>query len=346
MAVPWPTALWYRLLIGLARRLRHFRAGVRLRDHHRAVNLHYHCLGGDSDRSVAADAGTGGMPGVFRADDQPAWLDRDQMHLPSRINRFPTRALNRELYFWLAAYFAVDHELDGEDALPQELRHLFRGVATSARVLDRFPALAPRYRRLCDVELAQRRGALPSLGDNPLNRVHQLEAAVRYALGAAEPPDEPWLLDATHQALGGTCPTLPPHWRRMRVPVLPVPLWGNPPGEVAGLRLRWLKRRRRRRAYGFRKSLARPRFDPGLPAHPPTDVESRGEHVYPEWDHRRRAYRSNWCLVTEETPAASRARAPRSGCRQSGPPRAPSVRDVAGGPQMGSRPGKWGRRGR
>ena len=302
MTISWPTVMWYRFLIALAGRLRHFRAGAYLHDHHRAVGLHYHCLGGDLNRNVAADAGTGGVSGTHGGVDPLAWLDRDQMHLPGRINRYPTRALNRELYFWLAAFFALDRALEGEQDLPAGLRHLFRGIATSTRVLDKFPALASRYRRLCTVELAQRRDALPSLGEEALNPVHQLEAGIRYSLGASKPPADPWLRTAIGEARGGTCPTLPQHWGRISVPVFPVPLWGRPSGEATGLRLRWLKRRMRRRAQGFSKPLARPRFDPGLPALSTTGAAAHGENLYPEWDHRRCAYKANWCHVTEEAP--------------------------------------------
>ena len=293
---------WYRFLVALAGRLRHFRAGAQLRDYHRAVGLHYHCLGGDRDRDLAADTGAGNMRGIRGGSDQPACLDRVRMHLPSRIDRFPDRALNRELYFWLAAYFAFDRALRGEAELPPGLRHLFRGIATSAQVLDQFPGLASRYRRLCAVELAQRRDALPSLGDHASSPVHQLEAGIRYALGATRPPDEPWLREAMQEVLGGSCPELPPHWRRMPVPVLPVPLWGSLPAEATGLRLRWLKRRTRRRARGLGKSIARPRFDSGSLTNSSTGSGSREEGRYPEWDHRRRAYRSNWCHVTEGAP--------------------------------------------
>ena len=131
---------------------------------------------------------------------------RDRMHLPERINRYPTPDLNRELYFWLAAWFAFDRALDGEDAVPPGLRHLFRGLATTARVLDRFPALSPRYERLCAEELAQRRDALPALGNDARQPAHQLEAAIRFALGAGTPPRDAWLAGCVEEARRGTCP--------------------------------------------------------------------------------------------------------------------------------------------
>lgn len=303
-AVHWPAMLWYRLLIGLAGRLRHPRAAVRLRVHRTALALHYHGLGGDPARDVVADSGSRRVPsgGAHGGTDLLAWLDRDQMHLPERINRFPTPALNRELYFWLAAYFALDRALDGEDALPAGLRHLFRGLATSARVLDRFPALTSRYGRLCAEELAQRRDTLPVLGDDARQPVHQLEAALRCALGAGKPPDDAWLAASVEEARRGRCPVPPSHWRRLSVPFLPVFLWGCRRAERTGVRLPWLRRRIRRRAYGTRKSVARPRFDPNRQMDSLPSAAAGDGHTYPEWDYRRRAYRSDWCHVVEQVP--------------------------------------------
>ncbi len=305
MVVHWLAVLRCRLLTGLAGRLRHPGAAVRLAAHHRALGLHYHGLGGDPDRGVAEEAGPGGVRagGTHRGNDLLAWLDRDQMHLPRRIDRFPDPALNRELYFWLAAFFALDRALDGEDALPAGLQHLFRGIATSTRVLERYPALAPRYRRLCAEELAQRRDAMPALGDDAGRPVHQIEAGIRHVLGAARPPDDPWLLTSIGQARRGTCPAAPPaRWRRLPLPFLPVFLWGCPRSEASGLRLRWLKRRTRRRAQGSIRALADPRFEPRLPGGSPADAQARGGALYPEWDWRRGAYRARWCRVTEQAP--------------------------------------------
>ena len=308
MVVQWLTVPWYRLLTGLAGRLRHAHAEVRLAAHRRALDLHYHGLGGDPDRGVVADAGTDRRPagGTHRGNDLRAWLDPDQMHLPERIDRYPDPALNRELYFWLAAFFALDRALDGEDDLPAGLRHLFRGLATSARVLGSYPALTPRYLRLCAAELAQRHDAMPVLGDDATQPVHQIEAGIRCALGADRPPDDPWLRASLEAARRGTCPVPPARWRRLPVPFLPVFLWGCPRPEASGLRLRWLKRRRRRRTRGAIGTLAIPRFEPRLPRLPPAGAEARGGTLYPEWDYRRSAYRTRWCRVTEQVPHPER----------------------------------------
>ena len=302
----WPTALWYHLLAGLAGRLRHPRAAVRLDACRRAMRLHYHALGGDRSRDVSPDAGSrrGFAGATHRGNDLLAWVDRDQIHVPECINRYPSQALNRELYFWLAAYFALDRGVEGEDAdaLPPGLRHLLRGVATSARVVARFPPMASRYARLCAAELAQRRDALPAIGGGAAHPVHHLEAGIRHALGAESPPGDAWLRAAIEEARHGVVPGAPSRWRRAALPFLPVFLWGSSRPEEPGLRLRRIKRTVRRRARGTQRSLAAARFDP---EHHPSSASGgaiRAEHLYSEWDYRRHAYRSEWCRVIESVP--------------------------------------------
>ena len=300
----WPTALWYALLTGLAGRLRHPRAAVRLDACRRAMNLHFHALGGDRSRDVSPDSGSRRRfaRATHRGNDLLAWIDRDQVHVPDRINRYPSQALNRELYFWLAAYFALDRGIEGEESLPPGLRHLLRGVATSARVVERFPPMASRHARLCAAELEQRRDALPAIGDGAAYPVHHLEAGIRHALGGESPPDDAWLRAAIEEARHGAVPVPPSRWRRAALPFLPVFLWGSSRPEESGLRLRRIKRTVRRRARGTQRSLAVPRFDPVHHPEPASGVSSRGEHLYSEWDYRRRAYRPQWCRVTETVP--------------------------------------------
>lgn len=303
------TVWWYRALTGLAGRLRHPQAAVRLNACRRGVSLHYHSLGGDLSRRVAADAGARGLlvGTTHAAMDLWAWLDRDQVHLPLLINRFPAEELNRELYYWLAAFLASDRPLAGGQNLPAGVRHLLRGIATSTRVLAQYPALAGRYARLCASELEQRQSALPKLGQQSPRPVHQLEAAFRHALGAKEPPSDPWLRQAMEEvALSGDLTATLPGWHREYVPFLPVLLWGRPSAEVPGLRLRWLKRRVRRRPRGWKKSLTAPRFDPQLRSQPPLGASAEGEHLCPEWDYQRRVYRRDWCRVTERTPSRAK----------------------------------------
>jgi nitric oxide reductase NorD protein len=59
----------------------------------------------------------------------------------------------------------------------------------------------------------------------------------------------------------------------------------------------------RRRDRGTHNALARPHFDP---THRPDAVEGAGvdgQFVYPEWQYQRRAYRHDWCVVSEQVPA-------------------------------------------
>lgn len=301
----WLTVAWYRILTGLAGRLRHPHAAVRLVDYRRGLSLHYHSLGGDLTRIIAADAGAHDvlLGSTHAGMDLLAWLDREQVHLPVQINRFATEALNREMYFWLAAFLAMDRPIGGNTVLPAGVRHLLTGIATSARVLARFPNLGARYQRLCAGELEQRQSALPTLGEQRSSAVHRLEAAIRFALGGgARPPEDPWLVEAIEAARAGVILDAPPPWSHLSVPFLPVLLWGRPVGEVPGWRARWLKRRVRRRARGWKKSLASPHFDPQRRPQPAAGAAVRGEHLCPEWDYRRRAYRKDWCRVTECTP--------------------------------------------
>ena len=70
-----------------------------------------------------------------------AWRDDSYLRLPARIDWLPERALNRELYLWLAA-LAVNADVGGDD--------WFRGNQRRVReTLARFPGLydAGRVRR-------------------------------------------------------------------------------------------------------------------------------------------------------------------------------------------------------
>lgn len=300
---------WHALLIGLSGRLRFPMQAVHLKECRRAVELSYHVFGGDLKRSIIADAA--GQPRIkyttHAAMDLMAWLDREQIHLPGSINRYGDTILNRELYFWLAAFLALDRPLDLKLRMPAGIRHLLQGMVTSSCVLRQFPGLASRYQRLCAAELTQRETALPKLGMQP-SPVHQLEAAIRFSLGSERLPQDDWLREAVERAREGVLVPLPSHWREGFIPFLPVPLWGRPLGEMPGLRMRWLKRRMHRSADGRQKSMSRPAFEPGKQPHSKSAAAVQGKHLYKEWDCRQRAYRSDWSRVIESTPPETTAK--------------------------------------
>lgn len=312
MLAGWGGVFWYGGQIALAGRIRHPQARVSMEDLRRGLDVHYHGLGGTLERHAVGDAGVRRehrLGALFSSGvhDLMAWLDPEQVHLPRSVDRFPTRALNRELLFWLVAFLAVDEPLAGAAALPSGVRHLLRGVATSARVERAFPGLGERYARLCAAELAERARVLPGWdGAHPACR---LEAAIRVALGSPQPAPDPWLADAMAAARAGL-PIPVRRWPHGVLPFLPVALWGEPPRGLPGLRLVAFRRRTRRRAQGPIAKLTNARFDPAQDAAPTEGAATHATFTYPEWSDRDQAYRADWCVVTENVPAGRGASAP------------------------------------
>lgn len=291
--IDWPLAWWYATTIALAGRLHHPHAGASIDALRRGLELHYHGLGGELSCRAVADA-------------RFAWADREHVHLPPRLDRYPSQALNRELYFWLASFLALDRPLDAEGVLPRDLRHVLRGAATSARVVALFPALAARYRRLCAAELDQRMRALPAWDASSTRPVPMMEAAIRYALGSGEPPRDEWLAQAIDAvSRGDSIPGRGPTGRSHVGPFLPVPLWGLAEASARGPRLLPFRRARRRRSEGTSRALTRPHFDA---ERSPAAIDgecARGASTYPEWAFQRGTYRVAWCAVQETLPTGN-----------------------------------------
>jgi nitric oxide reductase activation protein len=306
------TTLWYGIQIGLAGRLRSPHAAVSATQLERGLELHHHSLGGALARRVVSDAGSQPRSLLEAARshgmlDLMAWLDQEQVHMPASVDRYPTRALNRELYFWLAAFLVEPLGGADEDSLPLGVRHLLRGVAASFRLTQLYPPLRERYKRLCAAELEQRRTVLPTWNATSTHPVLVLEAAIRYALGCDAAPRDEWLMRAVDAARQGT--PIPPgssSRSRMPLPFLAVALWGHPAISAPAWRLLQLKRPQRRRDRGASKALARPHFDPTHHPEPAAGEPARGQFVYPEWEYRRHAYRQDWCLVSEPVPDGGR----------------------------------------
>ena len=131
--------------------------------------------------------------------------DGAAISLPARIALFPEAALNRALYFWLAAWFALDDEapIRATDPLRRDLARIERAARVTERVCAAFPGLAKEYALLAAATLAARpRRRLPPLE----SRVEALVAGV-LRRDPIDPPNE-------------ACPA---GYR----PFLPVPLWGE-----------------------------------------------------------------------------------------------------------------------
>jgi len=147
--------LWHRLVSRLAAQ-GYPKAGVSLAEVERTVGLVFRALGGDGGLQItAADqvlnrARRGWLERLAGSQQKVvlAWRDDSYLRLPARIDWLPERALNRELYLWLAA-LAVSADADGADWFGA---NQCRTLAT----LRRFPGLAGRYRRLVEAHLATR----------------------------------------------------------------------------------------------------------------------------------------------------------------------------------------------
>lgn len=188
-------------------------AAVNLNDVKAPLGVFYRALGGDSALRITATtptqhsarrswlhrvAGTGSKVEL-------AWYDETCLYLPQKLDVYPEQALNRELYYWLAA-------LAGTPATAQVHRGknwLCDNQQRSLQTLHQFRGLRQRYQRLV--------AALLPLRPN-IATLKPLEAAQEQAIQSA-------LLDP------GSVAELPPS----DYAPLPVPLWLHPsPPRSAG----------------------------------------------------------------------------------------------------------------
>ncbi len=198
----WVGQLWHRIVTRAARG-DHPEAAVSLEEMRRPAAVMFRALGGARGLRVEPAretrnrarrtlvrrlAGTGGTLEL-------AWRDHETLRLPASIGVFPERALNRDLYLWLAALAA-----DGAHAHGDWLQC---NAGATARLLQRYPGLAKRYRRLVEAHLAQR--------PDP-ERLTEAEARQERAIrrGLMQP-------EFTSAALPAA-----------RSPAQPVPLWLHP----------------------------------------------------------------------------------------------------------------------
>ena len=200
--------LWHRLITRLAS-TRHAAAAVRLPEVATTVGILFRALGGDGGLQIETGDPTATtvrrswlqrLAGSGR-DVELAWRDDRSLRLPAVIDWFPDRALNRELYVWLAA-LAVNDTGAQADWFSHNQR-------LTRQALEQFPGLRPRYARLVAAHVAQR----PSPEDLPAAEALR-ERAIRSAL--AQPR---------------SATALPP----ARRDPFPVPLWLHPaPPRPAG----------------------------------------------------------------------------------------------------------------
>ncbi len=194
--------LWHRLITGLAND-RHSQAAIRLEEVQRTVGVLFRALGGDGGLQVEAANATAlrtrrswlqRIAGSHRKVEL-AWRDERALRLPAGLDWFPERALNRDLYLWLAA-------LAVSDGQPRQVDWFAHNQWLTRRTLARFPGLRGRYDRLVAAHLSLR----PAPARLPAAEATR-EQAIRQAL------EEP-----------GSRHTLPP----AKGEPYPVPLWLHP----------------------------------------------------------------------------------------------------------------------
>jgi nitric oxide reductase NorD protein len=148
--------------------------------------------------------------------------DEEALRLPARIDCFPERTLNRDLYFWLAAFLGDagwDCGTPSADALRADVLFLRYAADAAERTCRRYPGLREVYRRLCRATLAIR----------PARHLPGPEAAVEatlvHLLGGQPPADASGrlMLRAIREETDAMDALRAPRgYRRL----LPAPIWG------------------------------------------------------------------------------------------------------------------------
>ncbi|MBF0220257.1 MAG: VWA domain-containing protein [Gammaproteobacteria bacterium] len=152
-------ALWHRLITRAADR-HHPEAGVTLEEVKRPVATIFRALGGDGGMVIEKAAPCefyGARTFLQRIAGsgkqvELAWRDERSLRLPSQINLFSDKSLNRDLYIWLTALAVFDESYQSH----KTVAWLANQQTLTQNLLTRFPALTPRYQRLVTAHLQQR----------------------------------------------------------------------------------------------------------------------------------------------------------------------------------------------
>ncbi len=166
-------------------------------------------------------------------DEQIAMAEMNEIavKMPPVISLFPMRALNRDLYIWYMAWFAVSspqHLPDGikHDPFAFDILRLVHARQTDRALQQAFPAITSLRQRLYTAFLELR-----PMRTLPVIEQH-VEDCVLGFLGAIEVPDEnpvEALLEACCARGGDVMEQIRASGLRPRryAPFLPVPLWGE-----------------------------------------------------------------------------------------------------------------------
>ncbi|MCW8969807.1 MAG: VWA domain-containing protein [Rhodospirillales bacterium] len=205
---------WHRLIGKAESYARHPEAAVTFDEVRDTLTVFFHGLGGTRGvRLAPAHEQTSHHRLNFRQKlgMESERLDRPEFNgetvsLPRLIDIFPERELNRDLYFWLAAFFVhMDNRPQPrKDPLQADLAFLRTAETATTNTLAACPGLAQRHRRLRQALLAIRPRR---------ERLAGMEATVERMVAT---------LLAGESLLGIANATAPKGYRTF----LPVPLWG------------------------------------------------------------------------------------------------------------------------
>ena len=256
-------AVWHRLVTRLA--YKGFpKAVVQLSEVERSVGVMFRALGGDgglqvtSADLVANRARRNWLQRLAGAQERIslAWRDEGFLRLPAQIDWLPEKALNRELYLWLAA-MAVS-------AAAVEQNWFLANQRRARQTLERFPGLMARYRRLVSAHMATR----PAPESLPAVEA-EAERRIRAAL------EDPGSVDGLPEA--ARPPAAVPLWLHPQPPRLLVDASGVEPGtDSAG------GDRKRRKVDNLRRKAERvktPEKDRGLITVRMENIFTSGEFV-------------------------------------------------------------------
>lgn len=218
---------WHRWAASAPSYPDHPEAGVRFESLRDTLAVYFRAMGGSRSLAlVTATAQDSGHRltlrqrlGLEREPMECARRDDESLVLPSSLALFPESSLNRDLYFWLAAFLAEVRQLPAPaDPLQRDLLEITESARAGEALCERFPGLAERYRRLCAalLEIRPDRALPPAEAD--------VEALIRHLLGQPGALASPGALlrrIGSGEALARL--TAPGRYR----PPLPVPLWGH-----------------------------------------------------------------------------------------------------------------------
>lgn len=210
--------LWHSLVGDRASIVRFPEEAVRFEEVEAGLRVYFHALGGDASAEIVAAIDQVSKHRLSlrqrlgrRSERLPAAAyDGIRMQLPGSIDLLPTRALNRSLYFWMAAWTAVACEQEPPDLakpLQRDVQAIRFAASVTEATIARFHGLARTYDALVAAYLPLR----------PMRKLPPAETAVegliRAALATPASLTPPSITFENARAAAG--------YR----PFLPVPLW-------------------------------------------------------------------------------------------------------------------------